>query len=51
MYDLSEVFDVGVSDAIWAGYEKGTFSSSWRTTKVVISKTLQKLNNDIEDLE
>lgn len=49
-YDLSEVFGIDVTDALWNGYETGSLSSKWQSQSKAIEKQITNFNKTIESL-
>ena len=49
-YDISEVFGIDVTSALWNGYSTGTLASTWSGQSKAILKQLTTFNSDIEKL-
>ncbi len=51
MYDFVDVSDIKIATAIWSGYTNGSFSSQWKAQKIVLGKSLGKLNDTLATLQ
>ncbi len=51
MYDLADVHSLNIASAIWSGYTNGTFSSQWKVQKIVLGKSIEKLNDTMAELD
>ena len=49
-YDISEVFGIDVTSALWNGYSTGSLASTWSGQLRVINKQIATFNNDIQKL-
>ncbi len=49
-YDISEVFGIDVTTALWNGYSNNSLASAWATQSKAISRQLTTFNGDIEKL-
>lgn len=49
-YDISEVFGIDVTDALWAGYSNGSLASSWSSQAKQIQKQIVVFNNNLDKL-
>ena len=49
-YDLSEVFGIEVTEALWNGYSTGSLSSKWQAQSRTIEKQIKNFNTTIESL-
>lgn len=49
-YDISEVFGIDVTTALWNGYSNNSLASAWATQSKAITRQLTTFNNDIEKL-
>ena len=49
-YDLSEVFGIEVTEALWNGYNAGSLSSKWQAQSRAIDKQIATFNTTIEAL-
>lgn len=50
-YDVSEVFGIDVTSALWNGYSNNSLSSAWKTQSKAISRQLSDFNNTIKALD
>lgn len=48
VYDIADVYGIAVIDAVWSGYTAGTFSSQWKQLKVIVQRSVDKLNTAME---
>lgn len=51
LYDLSEIYSTDVVDALYNGYVSGNLSSTWAASKRVVTRKLDKIYDDISNLE
>jgi len=49
-YDISEVFGIDVTDALWTGFSNGSLASTWSTQSRAIEKQISNFNIDIGKL-
>ena len=49
-YDISEVFGIDVTTALWNGFSNNALASAWATQSKAINRQLTTFNNDIEKL-
>jgi hypothetical protein len=49
-YDLSEVFGIEVTEALWNGYSAGSLSSKWQAQSRAIEKQITNFNTTIKAL-
>lgn len=50
VYDLSEVYGIDVTDALWTGYSNNSLTSAWATQSKAVKKQITNFNNSIEKL-
>lgn len=50
-YDISEVFGINVTSALWTGYANNALSSAWTSQAKAISRQIAEFNKTIESLE
>ena len=43
-YDVSEVFGIDVASSLWTGYSNNSFTSTWASKKIVVSKQVADFN-------
>ncbi len=49
-YDISEVFGIDVTSALWTGYTNNSFSSTWASQSKLISKQIKQFNENLDKL-
>lgn len=49
-YDISEVFGIDVTTALWSGFSTGSLASTWSAQLRSIDKQIKKFNGDIGKL-
>ncbi len=49
-YDVSEVFGIDVTSALWAGYSNNSFSSAWASQSKAVSRQIKTFNDSIKAL-
>lgn len=50
-YDVSEVFGIDVTSALWTGYTTNSFASTWRSSQISVSKQVKSFNEKITALD
>ena len=50
VYDISEVFGIDVTSALWNGYTNNAIASAWATQSKAIKRQVTTFNNNIEKL-
>ena len=50
VYDLSEVFGIDVTEALWTGYSNNSLTSAWATQSKAVKKQITTFNSTIEKL-
>ena len=50
-YDISEVFGINVTSALWTGYANNALSSAWTAQSKAITRQIAEFNSTIESLE
>ncbi len=51
LYDLSEIYSTDIATALYNGYLTGNLSSTWASSQRIVSKKLEKIFEDISNLE
>mgnify|MGYP003305080722 CR=1 FL=1 len=50
-YDVSEVFGIDVTTALWTGYTTNSFASTWRSSQISVAKQVKSFNEKITALD
>ncbi len=50
VYDISEVFGIDVTTALWTGYSNDALASAWATQSKAVQRQITTFNNSIEKL-
>ena len=50
VYDISEVFGIEVTDALWLGYSNNSLASAWATQNKIVKRQITTFNSSIEQL-
>lgn len=50
VYDISEVFGIDVTDALWTGYSNNSLASAWATQSKAVKRQITTLNDNIDKL-
>ena len=50
VYDISEVFGIDVTTALWNGYSNNSLTSAWATQSKAVQRQITTFNGNIEKL-
>lgn len=50
VYDISEVFGIDVTTALWNGYSNNSLASAWATQSKAVKRQLTSFNDTINKL-
>ena len=50
-YEVSQIYDIGISDALWSAWQKGELASTFAKKEKSINKSIEKLLTQVEALD